>query len=143
MFSAIRMGSLAIAVGASLVAASVLGSGSAEARVPVGDRVSDSAINCGNYQDDFDRAWRDYNNPNASEWEKERALMTLRAAVSEWVDGPDNCQDSYGSIYSRVAPTTNAATHGTVGATNLAVEPAPVAPNTKQPVSNTRPVNRK
>src|SRR5215213_5043383 len=78
---------LAIGMFASLAIAS-LGSGNAEARVPDGDRVSDTAVRCGYIQDNFDNA----------------QVLGSQALITYWINQwySSGCHDYYGPISVRL-----------------------------------------
>ena len=78
---------LAIGLFASLSVAS-LGSGNAEARVPDGDRVSETSVRCGYIQDNFDNA----------------QMLGSQALITYWINQwySSGCHDYYGPISVRV-----------------------------------------
>jgi hypothetical protein len=93
----VRNGVLAIGVFASLAAAGLGFGGTAEARVPEGDRVSETSYYCGMYQDMYDKASATLKKyPNSTQ-----AQQDLNIAVDAWYD--NNCDDHYGTLSQRVA----------------------------------------
>jgi hypothetical protein len=116
----VRNGMLAIGICASLAVGSLGFAGSAEARVPEGDRVSETSFYCGMYQDMYDKAKETLKKyPNSPQ-----AQQDLNIAVDAWYD--NNCDDYYGTLSQRVVVqpgvTKNIEGIGTVGT----VETAPV-----------------
>ena len=97
----IRNTVLAIGVCASLAAGSFGLSGRAEARVPEGDRVSASAVACGNLQDYYDYLISQI--VDASEIKRSRLRSEIEQTLSLWESF--RCQDWYGSISFRRIPS--------------------------------------
>jgi len=91
----IRNGVMVIGVCASLAAGSLGFSGSAEARVPAGDRVGYSAVLCGAIQDDWDKAKKERDSATTPQ-ERAAASEKMRIAVNAWYG--NDCDDYYGRI---------------------------------------------
>jgi len=91
----IRNGMLAIGVCASL-AGSLAFASSAEARVPDGDRVSQSARICGSIQDSWDNAKATRDNPNSTPIQRAAASDEMRLMVDSWY--AYGCDKNYGRI---------------------------------------------
>jgi hypothetical protein len=125
LLQTIRNGVMVIGVCASLAAGSLGFSGSAEARVPEGDRVGDSAMVCGLYQDIYDDYKRQRDNAKTKA-ERDRAQASMDAYATEWIRY--GCQDWYGGIGRLVV------VHGAIK-NQAAVEPsntAEVSPISRQ-----------
>lgn len=119
----IRNGMLAIGVCASLAAGSLSFAGTAEARVPAGDRVGTTAIWCGAIQDDWDKAKQERDNATTAE-ERDAASAKMRAAVNAWYGA--NCDEHYGRLAKLelpANPTKNVGHVGTVGEVSPQINP--------------------
>jgi hypothetical protein len=93
---------LVLGVCASLAVSSLGAIGSAEARVPDGDRITGDAMICGTIQDDWDSAKRNRDSATSGE---EKAYWSQR--MKESVDGwyANNCDDYYGRIARMEQPS--------------------------------------
>ena len=101
----VRNSVLALGVGASLTIASLGLAASAEARVPEGDRVSTTAIDCGWVQDQYDAATKDFLDAKlAGDAQKMRAAQNEQYKFAHLWYSTD-CDDHYGGL-SRMLPAT-------------------------------------
>jgi len=92
----IRNRMLAVAVCGSLAVSGLGFTGSAEARVPGGARMSLSARICGSIQDSWDNAKATRDNPSSTAQQKATASDEMRLMVESWY--ARGCDKLYGRI---------------------------------------------